>query len=41
MEIGAIGFHKEKDRKIIKDIRKDNTIVNKLNKTKKEEYPNL
>lgn len=40
MEVGAIGFH---DRSKVKRIRvvKDNSIVNRINKTKDERFPNL
>jgi hypothetical protein len=40
MEVGAIGFH---DRTKVKSMKvaKDNSIVNRLNKTKEERFPNL
>lgn len=41
MEIGAIGYHDEKLRKLVKEVEKDNNILNVLKKTKREEYPNL
>ena len=40
MEVGAIGFHDNNNVKK-KRIEKDNSIVNKLNKTKKESHPDL
>lgn len=41
MEVGAIGYHDEKMRKLVKDVAKDNTILGALKKTRREEYPNL
>lgn len=41
MEVGAIGFHDQKLRRYCKVYKKDNMIVNRLNKTKREEHPNL
>jgi hypothetical protein len=40
MEVGAIGFH---DRSKVKSLRveKNNVIVNRLNKTRDERFPNL
>lgn len=40
MEVGAIGYH---DRTKVKRLRviKDNSIVNALNRTKEERFPNL
>jgi hypothetical protein len=40
MEVGAIGFH---DRSKVKSMRveKNNAIVNRLNKTRDERFPNL
>ena len=40
MEVGAIGFH-DKNNVKKKRIVKDNSIVNKLNKTKEESHPDL
>ena len=40
MEVGAIGFH-DKNNVKKKRIEKDNSIVNKLNKTKEESHPDL
>ena len=40
MEVGAIGFHDPTKVKSIR-IEKDNSIVNRLNKTKEVRHPNL
>eukprot|EP01033_Poteriospumella_lacustris_P003608 gene3607-2601_t len=40
MEVGAIGFHDRTKVKRMK-VEKDNTIVNKINKTKEIRFPNL
>lgn len=37
MDVGQVGFHNEKERKIIK-VDRDNSIVKRIMKTKKEEY---
>lgn len=39
MEVGQVGFHKDKDVKKIRVAKKINEIINRLNKTKKEEHP--
>merc|ERR1712228_380345 len=36
MEVGQIGFHSNKAVKKIRQLSKDNAIVNRLNKTKEE-----
>ena len=41
MAIGEVGYHNGEMRKIIKDIYKDNSILNILKKSKKEEFPDL
>lgn len=41
MDVGAIGYHKESDRKIIKEVAKDRDILRMISKTKVEEFPNL
>ncbi|XP_057322105.1 coiled-coil domain-containing protein 25 [Microplitis mediator] len=41
MEVGQVGFHKEKDVKKIHVPKRINTVVNRLNKTKRSETPNL
>ena len=41
MDVGAIGYHKESDRKIVKDVAKERDILRLISKTKKEEFPNL
>jgi len=40
MEVGAIGFHNRGNVKRLR-VEKDNSIVNRLNKTKEEKFPNL
>lgn len=40
MDVGAIGYHKESDRKIIKDVAKIADILRVVSKTKVEdEFP--
>lgn len=39
MEVGQVGFHKEKEVRKIKIARRSNEIVNRLEKTKKTENP--
>lgn len=39
MEVGQVGFHKEKEVRKLKVAKRINEIVNRLNKTKKEEHP--
>lgn len=39
MEVGQVGFHKEKEVRKIKIARRSNEIVNRLEKTKKAENP--
>ncbi|RZB54395.1 DUF814 domain containing protein [Asbolus verrucosus] len=39
MEVGQVGFHKEKEVRKIKVAKRINEIVNRLNKTKREEHP--
>lgn len=41
MEIGQVGFHKDKDVRKIHVAKRINTIVNRLNKTKRSEQVNL
>ncbi|KAF5281565.1 hypothetical protein FQA39_LY05100 [Lamprigera yunnana] len=41
MEVGQIGFHKEKEVHKIKVAKRLNDIINRLNKTKKEEFPDF
>jgi len=41
MEVGQVGFHKEKEVRKMKVAKRVNDIVNRLNKTKKEEFPDL
>ncbi|KAF5273584.1 hypothetical protein FQR65_LT04582 [Abscondita terminalis] len=41
MEVGQIGFHKEKEVRKIKVAKRINDIVNRLNKTKVEEFPDF
>ncbi|OAD55285.1 Coiled-coil domain-containing protein 25 [Eufriesea mexicana] len=41
MEVGQVGFHKDKDVRKIHIAKQMNTIVNRLNKTKRSEQVNL
>ncbi|KAI4465439.1 hypothetical protein MML48_3g00019073 [Holotrichia oblita] len=41
MEVGQVGFHKDKEVRKIKVAKRINEIVNRLNKTKKEEHPDF
>lgn len=41
MEIGQVGFHRDKDVRKIHVTKRINTIVNRLNKTKRSEQVNL
>lgn len=41
MDVGQVGFHKEKDVRKIKVQKRNNEIVNRLVKTKREEQPDL
>lgn len=41
MEVGQVGFHKEKEVRKIRVAKKINEIVNRLNKTKIEEHPDF
>ncbi|XP_065164698.1 coiled-coil domain-containing protein 25 [Atheta coriaria] len=41
MEVGQVGFHKERDVKKMKVAKRINEIVNRLNKTKREEHPDF
>ncbi|KAF3905779.1 hypothetical protein AA313_de0204298 [Arthrobotrys entomopaga] len=41
MAVGQVGFKDPKKVKRIMVVQRQNPIVNRLNKTKKEEYPNL
>jgi hypothetical protein len=41
MEVGQVGFHKEKEVRKIKVTKRINEVVNRLNKTKKEEHPDF
>ncbi|XP_018574041.1 coiled-coil domain-containing protein 25 [Anoplophora glabripennis] len=41
MEVGQVGFHKEKEVRKIRVAKKINEIVNRLNKTKREEFPDF
>lgn len=41
MEIGQVGFHKDKDVRKIHVAKRINTVVNRLNKTKRSEQVNL
>lgn len=39
MEVGQVGFHKDKEVRKIRVSKRINEIVNRLNKTKREEHP--
>ncbi|XP_050306852.1 coiled-coil domain-containing protein 25 [Anthonomus grandis grandis] len=41
MEVGQVGFHKESEVRKIKVAKRINDIVNRLNKTKREEHPDF
>lgn len=41
MDVGQIGFHKQKEVKLVAVERKVNEIVNRLEKTKEERFPDL
>jgi len=41
MEVGQVGFHKDKDVRKIHVAKRVNTIVNRLNKTKRSEQVNF
>ncbi|XP_051581109.1 coiled-coil domain-containing protein 25-like isoform X2 [Myxocyprinus asiaticus] len=41
MDVGQIGFHRQKEVKIVAVEKKINEIVNRLEKTKEERYPDL
>lgn len=41
MEIGEVGFHRDKDVRKIHVTKRINTIINRLNKTKRSEQVNL
>lgn len=41
MEVGQVGFHKEKEVRKMHVTKRINAILNRLNKTKRTETPNL
>lgn len=41
MDVGQVGFHRQKDVRLIKVEKRINEIVNRLNKTKVEKFPDL
>ncbi|XP_047118730.1 coiled-coil domain-containing protein 25 [Schistocerca piceifrons] len=41
MEVGQVGFHRDKEVRKIRVAKRNNEIVNRLNKTKREEHPDL
>ena len=41
MDVGQVGFHKDRDVKTIRVEKRINDIVNRLNKTKVEKKPDL
>ncbi|WAR22938.1 CCD25-like protein [Mya arenaria] len=41
MDVGQVGFHKSKDVRKVRVEKRINEIVNRLNKTKEEKFPDL
>ncbi|XP_049868135.1 coiled-coil domain-containing protein 25 [Pectinophora gossypiella] len=41
MEVGQVAFHKDKDVRKVRVAKRCNDIINRLNKTKKEAFPDL
>lgn len=41
MEVGQVAFHKDKDVRKVRVAKRNNEIVNRLNKTKEEQFPDL
>ncbi|CAG4968245.1 unnamed protein product [Colias eurytheme] len=41
MEVGQVAFHKDKDVRKVRVAKRCNDIINRLNKTKKEDFPDL
>ncbi|XP_072936522.1 coiled-coil domain-containing protein 25 [Epargyreus clarus] len=41
MEVGQVAFHKDKDVRKVRVAKKNNEIVNRLQKTKREAFPDL
>ncbi|GLH08208.1 Coiled-coil domain-containing protein 25 [Gryllus bimaculatus] len=41
MEVGQVGFHKDREVRKIRVAKRSNEIVNRLNKTKREEHPDF
>lgn len=41
MDIGQVGFYDEAQRKLVHKVSKDKVVLKLINKTKKEEYPDL
>lgn len=39
MDVGQVGFHKEKEVRKMKVAKRNNAVVNRLDKTKKEAHP--
>lgn len=39
MDVGQVGFYKEKEVRKIKVAKRINDIINRLNKSKREEHP--
>lgn len=40
-QVGQVAFHKDKEVRKVKVAKRNNDIVNRLNKTKKESFPDL
>lgn len=41
LQVGQVAFHKDKEVRKVRVAKKNNDIVNRLNKTKKEAFPDL
>lgn len=41
MDVGQVGFHRQKDVRLIKVEKRINEVVNRLNRTKEEKFPDL
>ena len=41
MDVGQVGYHQEKLEFFLNNIGKDRIMLKKIEKTRKEEYPNL
>lgn len=41
MDVGQVGYHNEKLEFLVNHVAKDRMMLKKIEKTRKEEYPNL